>query len=100
MSPTLPGTRNGESGVSSVGWETMVTGFPKPGVARSSRAGGAGLPGPAIEISFVYEVFSLGRRPRERAVRVRFVIAAPEASIPSRVFAFRVFADRPDFPES
>ena len=36
-----PGTRIGENDLISVGCGTMIAWFPKPGVARSSRAGGA-----------------------------------------------------------
>ena len=36
-----PGTKIGENDMISVGYGTMIAWFPKPGVARSSRAGGA-----------------------------------------------------------
>ena len=36
-----PGTRIGKTDLISVGCGTMIAWFPKPGVARSSRAGGA-----------------------------------------------------------
>ena len=40
-SRTRPGTRIGKTDLISVGCGTMIAWFPKPGVARSSRAGGA-----------------------------------------------------------